>query len=47
MRFVADSELRAGLRGAFIVSEQNHLDIRMQQCPALQRIALNNSDCVP
>ncbi len=41
MRFVADSKPRANFRGAFIVSEQNDLDIRMQQCPALQSIALD------
>jgi hypothetical protein len=47
IRFVANSELLADLRGALIVTEQNHLDIGMQHCPAFQRIPLDNSTVSP
>src|SRR5262249_33088407 len=43
VRFVADAEFPRDISGALVVTEKNHLDSWVSQCPALDGIALNNS----
>src|SRR5215468_9619551 len=44
IRLVTEFEVFRCLRSAFFVTEQNNLDIRMKQCPALQGVALDHAD---
>ena len=39
---VPQAELSADFRRAFIIAEENNFCVRMQQCPALQRIPLDH-----
>jgi hypothetical protein len=42
-RLMTQAQFQAYFSGAVIIAEQNHLDIRMQQLPALQGVPLNDS----
>src|SRR4029450_637255 len=44
IRKVPDSELGRDLRGALLIAEHEDVDIGMQTCPALDRVALNHPD---
>src|SRR4029450_13145967 len=44
IRNVPDSELGRALRGALLIAEYEDVDIGMQTCPALDRVALNHLD---
>jgi hypothetical protein len=39
---VPDAEVPASLRSAFLVSEEDYFDIRVEKCPALEGIPLND-----
>ena len=41
-RFVPQAEFLANFSGAFLVSEQDYLDLGVEQRPALDRIALDD-----
>ena len=44
IREMTDSELGRDLRGALLIAEYEDVDIGMQTCPALDRVALNHPD---
>ena len=43
LRDMADAKLARSFRRTFLIAKENHLDVRMKECPALQRVALNHS----
>src|SRR5215472_4114752 len=43
LRLVPDSQLFGDLCRSLLVAKQNHFHVRMEQCPALQRILLDDS----
>src|SRR6266436_4225821 len=43
MRLMPQSELRTNLARSLVITEQDYLDVRMQNLPACQRVPLNHS----
>jgi hypothetical protein len=41
---VPQSELLRGLRGAFVIPEENDFDLCVKACPGLNRVALDDAD---
>src|SRR5512144_2394650 len=44
LREVTDTELGCDVSGALFIAEDEDVDIRMQACPALDRVALDHPD---
>jgi hypothetical protein len=42
LRLVPDAEVPARLRSAFVVSKEDYFSVRMEKCPALESVPLND-----